>query len=191
VGIRSAMLLCVCALLAACGGRGAEVISTGDRYVSNRAVVTDYRLGIGDKVRLTVFREPDMSGEFTVGPNGTVALPLIGATPAVGRRVEEVAAEAQARYGDGYLRSPQVNMEVTGFRPFFILGEVTAPGQFPYSIGLTAFNAIATAQGFTPRADRYIVHIRREGATVEENYQLTPDLRVYPGDTIRVGERFF
>ena len=191
MGIRSAILLCVLVLVTACGGHGGNVISTGDRYVSDRSVITDYRLGIGDKVRMSVFREPDMSGEFSVGPNGTIALPLIGETPAVGRRVEEVASDATARYGAGYLRTPQVNMEVIGFRPFFILGEVTAPGQFPYSIGLTAFNAIATAQGFTPRADRYTVHIRREGATVEETYQLTPDLRIYPGDTVRIGERFF
>ncbi|CAN5392829.1 polysaccharide biosynthesis/export family protein [soil metagenome] len=191
MGIRSAIFVCVLALLSACGGKGGEVIATGDRYVSNRAVVTDYRLGIGDKVRVTVFREPDVSGEFAVAPDGTVALPLIGAVPAVGRRIDELAAEAQARYGDGYLRNPQVGVEVTTFRPFFMLGEVGAQGQYPYSVGLTAFNAIATAQGFTPRADRYIVHIRREGATVEENYRLTPDLRIYPGDTVRVGERFF
>ncbi len=191
MGIRSAIVLCVLVLVAGCGGHGGNVISTGERYVSDRSGVTDYRLGIGDKVRMSVFREPDMSGEFLVGPNGTMALPLIGETPALGRRVEDVASDAAARYGAGYLRNPQVNMEVVGFRPFFILGEVTTPGQYPYSIGLTAFNAIATAQGFTPRADRYTVHIRREGAAVEETYQAMPNLRIYPGDTVRIGERFF
>lgn len=167
------------------------MISTGDRYVADKAVIEGYHLGVGDKVRMTVFREPDMSGEYAVGSAGNLALPLIGDTVALGRTVEDVASEVQTRYGAGYLRKPQVSLEVITYRPFFILGEVTAPGQFPYAVGLTAFNAIATAQGFTPRADRYVVHIRHEGATTEENYVLTPDLRIYPGDTVRVGERFF
>jgi polysaccharide export outer membrane protein len=80
---------------------------------------------------------------------------------------------------------------VVTFRPFYILGEVAQAGQYQYASGLTAMNAIATAKGFTPRANREIVQIRRQGDSKEINYRLTPELRIFPGDTIRVGERYF
>ena len=82
-------------------------------------------------------------------------------------------------------------MQVETYRPFFILGEVRSPGQYPYMAGLTALNAIATAEGFTPRASKKTVLIRRFGEQYEQSYVLTPDLRIWPGDTIRLAERFF
>jgi polysaccharide biosynthesis/export protein len=97
----------------------------------------------------------------------------------------------QTKLADGYLREPKVSMEVVTYRPYFVLGEVKTPGQYPYSNGLTVTNAIATAAGFTPRADKKVVFIRRSGEAEEKPFRLTPDLRVYPGDTIRLAERFF
>ena len=189
---RLAILFGILALLGACAERGAgPLISSGERYAQSTDILSDYRLGAGDRIKVTVFNEPALTGEFWVAPDGTVALPLIGSVNAGGRRVSEVAADATARYGDGYLRDPKVAMEVMVFRPFYILGEVEQPGQYPYAAGMTALNAIATAKGFTPRASRDTIRIRRQGSATEENFRLTPELQIYPGDTIRIGERFF
>lgn len=190
--LRPAFLLLMTLLFAACAEKGqGPVLSSGERYAAATSAVSDYRLGVGDRVRVTVYNEPTLSGEFWVNPDGTVSLPLIGNVPATDRPVAEIARDAQARFADGYLRDPKVAMEVIVFRPFYILGEVTTPGQYPYVNGLTAMNAVALAKGFTPRANRDIIRIRRQGETNEVNYRLTPELIVYPGDTIRIGERFF
>ena len=153
--------------------------------------VEDYKLGAGDKIRMTVFNEPTLSGEFSVSADGALSLPLLGDVQAAGKSPAEMGSLVQKRLADGYIREPKVSIEVTAYRPFFILGEVKSPGQYPYASGLTVLNAVATAQGFTPRASRKVVYIRRSGATAEETYRLSPDLSVRPGDTIRVGERYF
>lgn len=190
MSVRSALLVCLLAATSACASGGERpVISSGERYQA--ATLNEYRLGTGDRVRMTVAFETGLSGDFTVNAAGNVALPLIGEVPARGRTVTEVAGDAQGRLGAGYLRQPRVTMEVTTYRPFYVLGEVTTPGQYPFVIGITALNAVATAHGFTPRADKKVLHIRREGTSEEEAYAVTPDLRIYPGDTVRVGERFF
>ncbi len=189
---RLAFLFGIFLMFSACAEKGdGPIMSSGDRYVASTDIVSDYKLGVGDRVRLTVFNEPSLTGEFWVNPDGFVSLPLIGNVEAIGRTVNQVSAEAAARFGDGYLRSPRVAMEVIVFRPFYILGEVSEPGQYPYVSGLTAMNAVATAKGFTPRANRDVIRIRRQGETTEVNYRLTPELMIYPGDTIRIGERFF
>lgn len=185
------MLFAAAATLASCGGKGPAPISSGDRFSTAGDVVEDYRLGVGDRLRVSVYREADLTGEYAVGADGNVALPLIGDVKALGRSVEDFAREAQARYGDGYLREPKVSAEVINYRPFFILGEVDTPGQYPYTIGMTLPMAVATAKGYTPRADRGTVRIKRLGAAEEEVYRTAPELRIYPGDTVRVGERFF
>ncbi len=167
------------------------MISSGDRYAASQDQAEDYALGAGDKLRITVFNEPTLSGEFAVSPDGSMSVPLVGALPVAGKKVEQVAALIQTRLGDGYLRDPKVSAEVTTYRPFFILGEVKSPGQYPYASGMTLLNAVATAQGFTPRANRSVARIRQAGAATESTYQVTPELRVRPGDTIRIGERFF
>jgi polysaccharide export outer membrane protein len=190
--IRSIVMAVLMVAVAACAEKGSgPVLSTGDRYISGSPAFDDYRLGVGDRIKVTVFNEPTLSGDFGVAADGAVSLPLIGNVPATGHTVAEVIAAAQARYADGYLRTPKLSGEVSTLRPLFILGEVSAPGSYPYTFGLTAMNAIATARGFTPRANHDVVRIRRQGETDEVNYRLTPELRVYPGDTVHVGERFF
>ncbi|WP_293884087.1 polysaccharide biosynthesis/export family protein [Sphingomonas sp.] len=166
-------------------------MATGERYSLANSQIEDYRLGVGDKVKLTVFNEPTLSGEFSVSASGLLSLPLVGDVEAVGKGPVEIAALVQARLSAGYLREPKVNLEVITYRPFFILGEVKSPGQYPYASGLTVLNAIATAQGFTPRSKRTRAFIRRSGSALEEEFALTPELRVFPGDTIRLGERYF
>ena len=188
--IRCGALLGMVALISACAsGRDGPLLSSGERYGAFSADA--YRLGAGDRIRMTVYNEEGLTGEFAVSDQGTVSLPLIGAVQARGKTLPELSATVQGQLGNGYLRDPQVAMEVVTYRPFYILGEVRTPGQYPFQIGLTVPMAIAVAQGYTPRSDKEVVRIRREGSDVDELYQVTPSLRVYPGDTIQVGERFF
>lgn len=151
----------------------------------------DYRLGVSDKLRITVFNEPTMSGEFPIGPGGTVAVPLVGDIAAVGATPTELARRIETKLADGYLKNPKVSVDVLTFRPFYILGEVGRSGEYPYSVGLTVMNAIATAQGFSYRANQKYVFLKHAGEATEKKVRLTPDLAVQPGDTIRIGERYF
>jgi polysaccharide export outer membrane protein len=183
-------LLFAILLLGGCATSPDLVIENGERFQSE-ASAEEYKLGVGDKLRITVFREPTLSGEFAVGSSGSLSLPLVGEIRAAGRTTEDVRREVQATLANGYVRDPRVSMEVMEYRPYFILGEVKAPGQYQYSVGLTVLNSVAAAQGFTPRAARKYVYIRRAGAPAEEAYRLQPNLIVKPGDTIRIAERFF
>jgi polysaccharide export outer membrane protein len=183
--------LCLSGLLSACAAGAANVVAGGERFSENVDVAQDYKLGIGDRVKIVVFEEPSLSGEFTVDATGTISLALIGDIKVLDRTTAEVEDGIEAGLRQGYLREPKVTVEIVSFRPFFILGEVNAPGQYPYANGLTVMNAIATARGFSPRAQRKRVYIRRAGEADERLYNLTPALKVYPGDTIRLGERYF
>lgn len=188
----SSLLLAALALVTSgCASSGIPPISSGERYMVVDAATETYPLGAGDKVRVTVFNEPTLSGEFSVSADGDLALPLIGNIKALGKTTNEVTTLLQTSLANGYLRDPKVSIEVVTYRPFFILGEVRAPGQYPYASGMTVINAIATAEGFTPRAKKKTVLIRRFGEAAEQEFLLTPDLRVWPGDTIRLTERYF
>jgi protein involved in polysaccharide export with SLBB domain len=151
-----------------------------------------YRLDTGDKVRVTTFAEPTMSGEFVVDGQGVIALPLAGEVPAKNLTVRELERSIEKTLiDDQLLRHPQVSAEVISFRPFFILGEVTKPGEYPYSSGLTVMRAIATAGDFTYRANKNRVFIKSVNCPEEKEVALTPSTQVHPGDTIRIKERFF
>ena len=150
-----------------------------------------YALGAGDKLRITVFNEAALTGEFTVTPLGTIAFPLIGDVPVRDRTIGDLRQMLTGRLGEGYVNDPRVSVEVLAFRPYYILGEVNKPGEYPYSTGLTLAQAVATAGGYTYRANRRRIFLRRTKAQ-----ERTVDLRgeavsVLPGDTIRVGERYF
>ncbi|WP_417484386.1 polysaccharide biosynthesis/export family protein [Maricaulis salignorans] len=151
----------------------------------------EYRLGAGDQLRIIVFGEDDLSGEFVVDGRGTVSLPLIGEIDAGGLTPREFQQAFAAALRDGYLNDPRVSVEVINFRPYYILGEVEAAGEYPFSDGLTVMNAVATAGGFTYRANRRVVFIRHAGSDQEIEVPLLAVTEVQPGDTIRIGERFF
>lgn len=190
MGLRRFYVILAALSLAACASSQA-VVSSGERYAVDEQLAETYPLGAGDKVRVTVFNEPTLSGEFFVSGDGELSLPLVGNVPAAGKTTKDIAVDFARLLADGYLRDPRVSMEVITYRPFFILGEVTTPGQYPYVTGMTVFSAVATASGFTPRAKKSRVFIRRRGEEAEIEYELTPNLRVMPGDTIRIGERYF
>lgn len=154
-------------------------------------VDSNYRLGTADKVRILVFNEPTLSGEFTVSDSGKLSLPLIGDVTASGRTPAEVIADITGRLKNGYLINPQVSMDVLTYRPFYILGEVAKPGEYPFVNNLTVMNAVARAEGYTYRANKRRVFIKRAGEVEEKRYTLTPNLKIYPGDTVRIGERYF
>lgn len=151
----------------------------------------DYRLGVADKVRVTVFNEPTLSGEFSVNADGSIALPLVGNVVAAGTSSTQLQKTVEAKLSDGYLRDPKVTVEVLTFRPFYILGEVNKPGEYPYSTGLTVLKAVAIAEGYTYRADQRWIYLKHPGDDKESRMPITGNIFVQPGDTIRVGERFF
>lgn len=158
--------------------------------IANR-VVGEYRLGAADQLRVTVFGEPELSGEYILGGEGTVSLPLIGDVSALNLTVREFQDSVTEQYAAGYLRAPRINVEVMNYRPFYILGEVRTPGEYPYTNGLTVLNAVATAGGFTYRANDDVIMIRGADDSQEYRVELEATTRIMPGDTIRVVERFF
>ena len=150
-----------------------------------------YILGPSDRVRLKVYGEQDISGEYEIDTNGYISVPLAGRVKASGlntRQLEKAVASALSR---GLLKDPRVNAEVATYRPFFILGEVKKAGEYPYKSGLTVLDAVASAGGYTYRANEGKVVIRRAGSNVEETLALDAPVLVYPGDNIRIPERYF
>ena len=148
-----------------------------------------YRLGSGDKIKVTVFGHVDMSGEFSVAGKGFVSLPFIGRVKVGGKTISEFERLIVRRLTPDYLKNPRVSVEVLNFRPFDIIGEVTKPGSYPYRSGMTAINAVAMAGGFTYRAKENGFRIKRAGSGVTEKAQR--NTVVMPGDVIEVLERWF
>jgi protein involved in polysaccharide export with SLBB domain len=157
------------------------------------AVIQDagYLLGAGDKIRVITFGEESLTGDFFVGSQGQVSLPLLGDIKAGGLTIGQFTAKVTQALANGFLKEPRVSVEVLDYRPFYILGEVNKPGTYPYTNGLTVMNAVATAGGYTYRANTHSVFIKGGGASVEKKVRLVSSTPVHPGDTIRIGERFF
>jgi polysaccharide export outer membrane protein len=157
------------------------------------AGITDehYRLGTGDKLKVTVYGEEDLSGEFLVDGSGQVQLPLVGQVKAATLTIHEFVAEVTKSLQDGYLKDPKVSVEVLNYRPFYIIGEVNKPGEYPFENGLNVLGAIALAGGYTYRANDNDVYVRRAGRDKEEELPASANTKVYPGDIIRIAERLF
>ena len=162
-----------------------------DVLTENTRSATEYTLGVGDQLRVIVFGEENLSGEFVVDSSGHISMPLIGEVKASGSTIRGFQKSVEAQLLDGYLKDPRVSAEVMNFRPYYILGEVNASGEYPYSNGLTVLNAVATAGGFSYRANKKAVFIKRAGEQTEVRYPLTVSTPVQPGDTIRIAERLF
>jgi polysaccharide export outer membrane protein len=151
----------------------------------------NYKLGTGDKLKVTVYGEEDLSGEFVVDGSGQVQLPLVGQVKAAGLTIHQFVEEVQGALGAKYLRDPRVSVQIENYRPFYIIGEVNKPGEYPFENGLNALGAVALAGGFTYRADDSDVYIRRNGSMKEETLPASAATRIYPGDIVRIGERIF
>ncbi|MDR6706023.1 MULTISPECIES: polysaccharide biosynthesis/export family protein [unclassified Novosphingobium] len=155
------------------------------------ASLQDYHLGPNDRISLSVYGEDEISREYVISPTGMISVPLIGEVEAKGLTVEQLRGEIQRRLAAGFVNNPTISLMITGYRNFYILGEVGRPGEYAYTVGLTVTQAVAEAAGFTYRAAKRYVYIRHEGETEEKKVQLSPDMKVLPGDTIRFGERYF
>jgi len=154
--------------------------------------VADYRLMVGDKVRVTQYDLATETGEYTVDPAGAITVPPLAPVAVAGMTPAAAARMIEKKFTEGgLLRAPRVTLEVTVYGPVFVLGEVARPGEFVYKPGMSLLAAVAAAGGYTYRADKSRVFIRRSGDQLETVYDLTADLVIMPGDVVRVPEIHF
>jgi len=153
---------------------------------------TGYRLGAGDKIRVVVLQDTEFSGDYEVNAAGGISARMLGPIQVAGATVAEIEETLRERYrAGGYLVSPRLSVELVAMRPFYVVGEVTRVGQFPYVNCLRVIQAVAIAGGYTRRAGRTRLSIKRYFATSAEEEYVTEDTLVEPGDVIRVPERWF
>jgi len=152
---------------------------------------TPYVLAAGDRLRVIVFGQDSLSNSFSVDSSGHISMPLIGPVSATGRTTVQLAREIEEKLRNGYVREPRVSVEVEAYRPFFVLGEVTTSGQYPYVNGMTVETAVAIAGGFTPRARKDNAQLTRtqDGRTFTVDVPINQPVK--PGDTVYIQERFF
>lgn len=175
-------LLMVVALFGLAGVAGAEDLV---------AVPDDYRLAAGDQLRVSVYGHDDLSGEFEVDGNGQLSLPLIQDIDAANKTLNELEIDITNELKPDYLMNPRVSVEILSYRPFYIVGEVNAPGSYPYVSGMTVINGVALAGGFTYRAQKTRIKIIRDRTDSKQEIAASADTEVMPGDVIEIGERFF
>jgi len=150
-----------------------------------------YRLGAGDRVRVTVFEQEGLTNTYAVDQSGYIAFPLIGAVPARGYTAQQIEGQIAEKLRQGYLRDPDITVEIDRYRPVFVMGEVGAAGQYSYVPGMTVQKAIAAAGGYSARANQSNVDVTRDiNGKVMTGRVLTSD-PLMPGDTIYVRERLF
>ncbi len=175
--------------LAGCASTDYPVSSVADANVS---ASTGYAVAAGDSLKVTVFDEPSLTGEFVIDSAGNLAMPLIEKVAVAGKTPNEVAGliTTQLKAG-GYVLDPKVSVETLAYRPVYVLGEVSQPGEYPYSPDLTFFQAIAKAGGFTPRANKTMVVLQRSAWSTPRTIKLTDEpLMIAPGDTVIIEESF-
>jgi polysaccharide biosynthesis/export protein len=180
----SLCLLVLCLLLGACA------TTSYSAYLDTNPDAP-YTLASGDRLRIIVFGQDSLSNSYAVDGSGHISMPLIGSVSAEGETTGSLARKIEARLRGGFIRDPHVSIEVEAFRPFFVLGEVTTPGQYPYVNGMTAQTAAAIAGGFTPRAYKDTVDLTRviDGRPITASVPILHLIK--PGDTIVVRERYF
>jgi polysaccharide export outer membrane protein len=214
-GVRAIIVCLVAALtLSGCMGRTAPVavapqasldtIAYGQPYAAAPAPIavayaepafvgydTAYHLDAGDRLRVVVYGQEGLTSTYAIDAGGSITMPLIGSVPARGRTPSGLAGEIAARLRRGFIRDPSVAVEIEAYRPFFILGEVAAPGQYPYVPNMTVESAVAIAGGFSPRARRDSVTLTHTDASGAGRFVVPLGTSLSPGDTIFVGERWF
>ena len=154
-------------------------------------VLKAYRLGPGDEIKLSFYDEPSLSGEFGLDGRGVVDLPLVSEVKLGGLTSSEAVKEIRQKYSQGYLQDPKLTLKITEYRPFYILGEVRAPGRYSFEENLTVLEAVAMAEGFTYRANQDRLEIIRKIGSRQNTIVVGKHQKVMPGDIIKVKERFF
>jgi polysaccharide export outer membrane protein len=152
---------------------------------------TAYHLDAGDRLRVVVYGQEGLTNTYAIDAGGSITMPLIGSVPARGKTPAGLAADISARLRNGFIREPSVAVEVEAYRPFFILGEVAAPGQYPYVPNMSVESAVAIAGGFSPRARRDRVTLTHTDAQGSMRTVVPLGTAISPGDTVLVGERWF
>ena len=185
---RLSSLAPVIVLAAMLGGCAAKSYQTG---LFDAEFQQPYTLASGDRLRVLVFGQDALSNSYSVDGAGQISMPLIGPVPAGGQSARGMERAIEAKLRNGFLRDPKVSVEVEAYRPFFVLGEVAAAGQYPFINGMTVQNAVAVAGGYSPRASQSAANLTRiiDGRPYTGQVPMTQPVR--PGDTITVKERFF
>ena len=150
-----------------------------------------YQLGAGDRIRVVVFGQADLSGEFQLDGNGRISLPLLKEIKAAGLTVSELESTITSKLAPDYLINPKVSIEVLNYRPFFIIGEVRNPGQYPYVSGMTVLTAVALAGGYTYRAKNNKALITHAQHLIKNKYEANRDTEIFPGDIIEIPEKYW
>lgn len=150
-----------------------------------------FRLGLGDKLKVEVFGEQELTGESEVNASGNVVLPLLGDVPARGKTLDEFSVVVRERLRSGYLKNPQISVQVLNYRPIYVQGEVRHGGEFPFKPGLSIADAVALAGGYTYRSVTTSIVLRRQGDAQGQAIPMDGSIPVLPGDNLLVDERFF
>ena len=188
-----AAICCLFAALALAGCIGL-IAPVAVAYADPAPVRLDaaYHLDAGDKLRVIVYGQEGLTNTYAIDASGAITMPLIGSVPARGRTPAGLASEIAAKLRRGYIRDPSVAVEIDAYRPFFILGEVAAPWQYPYVPNMTVESAVAAiAGGFSPRARRDSVTLTHTDASGSGRVVVPLGTPLGPGDTVFVGERWF
>jgi protein involved in polysaccharide export with SLBB domain len=190
--LAASILFAVCLQVSACeGGADLGPATSEQRQAAIAAAAAPPRLQPGEKIRITVYGEPSLSGDYQIDPSGYISVPLAGTIKAAGKTQIELEKELPQDFGSEILKDPKISVSLVEFRPFYILGEVEKPGAYPYSGGLNVMSALAIAGGPTYRASRSRILIQHPGESGMHEYDLDPSVPVLPGDLLELPRRYF
>ena len=183
-------LLILCCLTSGCDGTTARPVTEAERQALLTAAAGPPQLQAGEKIHVSVFGEPSLSGDYAIDPGGFVSLPLAGTVKAAGLSQQRLEQELSSKFSSGYLKNPKITVSIAEFKPFYIVGEVEKPGMYSYSGGLTVLSAIAIAGGTTYRASQSYVLIQHPGDTNMLKYDMSAPIPILPGDIVQIPRRY-
>jgi len=172
-------------------GCTAAQLSEAEQQTLSAAATAAPKLQPGDKIRVTVYGEDKLSGDYQIDQSGLISLPLAGTVEAVGLTQSQLEQALSKKFRSEYLRNPKVTVTIATLQPFYLMGEVEKPGEYSYRSGLNVLTALAIAGGPTYRASKNTVQIQRRGETSMREYPISTSVPILPGDVIRVPERYF
>lgn len=172
--------------------QGSSVAATAEAAASSAASIRQiYRIGTGDRLKVTIYNNEKLSGEYPVGGDGKIGLPMLGRVAVGGLTLDEATTLLVSRLADGYFLNPNVTVDMAQYRPVYILGEVQKPGQYTYAEGMTVYRLVAQAGGYSYRANRKKMDLRPDSQPAGAPRQISDDALVQPGDTVIVRQRYF
>src|SRR5215831_12768975 len=187
------LFVCSAALAAALlmSGCTASMLSEAEQQSLAASATAAPKLQPGDKIRVTVYGEDKLSGDYQIDQSGQISLPLAGTVEAVGLTQSQLEQALAKKFRSEYLRNPKVTVTISTLQPFYLMGEVERPGEYSYRSGLNVLTALAIAGGPTYRASKNTVQIQRRGETSMREYPVSTSVPILPGDVVKVPERYF